>query len=347
MGALRIFLYGGYRNRTPLAYAPIRQALGDRIILTDSPSGAQLVVISHFRDFELFGTEIASMLATWPRLRLVLLSEEPYWDSCWTPDPFTRQQWVQTDAGRVIVTLLNHETSHIYRGAHIPYFLLTDTSYLARYRASFARNAGRSATDWYHHFRQTRHDAVFLMARRTSASLAPDFGNDALLGLSVWRSQMAERCVEASRQGRVICEGQGWSQTPPRQDLSDWHADKFARFDLSTRYMAAFENTHQRDYISEKIWDAFALGAIPLYLAGSDHALHRLIRANGWINFHSSLPQVPAFDATQPVSLAMAEDYAAQQVHLARCFCDMDRVCAEYERFSDALVAELSSICAA
>lgn len=344
MEPLRTFIYGGYRNRNPLAYAPIRRVLGDRILYTDSPADAQLVIISHFKDFDLFGAEIAAMLSKWPWLRLVLLSEEPYWDSCWTPDPFTRLQRVETDAGHVTVTLLNHETSSIYSGARIPYFLLTDTNYLARYRSLFSRNAGFSAEDWLRHFRQTRQDAVFLAARRTSPTLAPDFGGDALLGLSVWRSQMAERCVEASPQGHVLCEGQGWTQTLPRQDLPDWHADKIARFDLATRYMAAFENTHQRDYISEKIWDAFALGAVPLYLAGPEHALHHLIGPDGWINFHSSLPHIPAFDATTPVTLTMAERYASQQAGLASYVSDTDMIATEYERFADKLIAELAAI---
>lgn len=344
MEPLHILAYGGYRNRNPLAYAPIGRVLGDRVLYVDSPADAEIVVISHFKDFDFFGPEIVAMLTKWPKLRLVLLSEEPFWDSCWTPDPFTRHQRIETDAGEVAVTLLNHETSAIYSNARIPYFLLTDSKYLTRYRRLFARNAGLSAEDWLRHFRQTRLDAVFLAARRKTRALSPNFGSDSLLGLSVWRSQMAEHCIEASFQGRVLCEGQGWTQGPRRQDLPDWHGDKIARFDLATRYMAAFENTHQRDYISEKIWDAFALGAIPLYLAGPDHALHRLIGSDGWINFHASLPQIPAFDATTPVTMAMAERYSSQQARLASYVNDTEMIAVEYERFADKLIAELAGI---
>ena len=335
-----IFVFGGYRNRNPLAYAPIRRELGDRIALPDSPAEAQILLVSHYRDFELFGAAIAAMLRQSPRLRLVLLSEEPYWDSCWMPDPFARRQQVATPFGTLDCTVLNHATSRIYRPARIPYFLLTDPRYIARYRPRFDRNAGWGAQDWQHHFARAPADAVFLAARRSARSLAPEFGGDTLRGLSVWRSRMAAACTG----DRVIREGTGWSAGPPRHALADWHADKLDRFDLRARYMGAFENTHHDDYVSEKIWDAFAAGAVPLYLAGPGHALHRLAGPDGWLNFHAHLPQVPVFDAARPVDAALAAAYAAQQERLARLFHDRDVIAAEYDRFCTALLAEFAAV---
>lgn len=337
---IRLLAFGGWRNRQPLAYAPVLHALGDRVELVDSPGEAQILIVSHFRDFALFGAQIHAMLTQWPRLRLVLLSEEPLWDSCYMPDPFTRRQRIETPAGPVDCTVLNHETTRIFRAAHIPYFLLTDRRYIAHYRPRLDRNAGRSARDWQHHFAQAPMDAVFLALRRTEPRHAPVFDGDRLRGLSVWRTAVAEACTGA----RVIRDGRGWTEGPKRQDLPDWHADKLERFDLQARYMSAFENTHHADYVSEKIWDAFAVGAIPLYAAGPGHAVHRLLGPGGWINFHPQLDTTPVFDAARPVDTAMATAYAAQQEKLARLFSDREKIDAEYDRLCEALLAELGAV---
>jgi hypothetical protein len=117
--------------------------------------------------------------------------------------------------------------------------------------------------------------------------------------------------------------------------------DALHRFDLGVRYMSALENTHHSDYVSEKIWDAFAIGAIPLYAAGPGHAVHRLIGSKGWINLFGHLGTVPALDATDPVDMAGATAYAAQQERLAQLFSDHRVIGAEYERLCKALHKEL------
>lgn len=334
---IRVFPFGGYRNRQPLAYEPIRAALGDRIAMADAPDEAQILLISHFADLDLFGARIQALLDRWPQLRLVLLSEEPFWDGCWMPDPFTRRQRLRAGTGAVDCIVLNHETSGMFRAARVPYFLLTDTRYIAHYRSRFTRNAGFSAQDWARHFTLAPMDAVFVATRRTSARLARVHQGDRLRGLSIWRSQIAAAC-----QGpRVVIEGQGWAEGPRRQDLDDWHADKLDRFDLQTRYMAAFENTYQRDYLTEKIWDAFAVGAVPLYAAGPDHAAGRLIGPAGWCNYFGAFDTVPVIEATRLPDRQFVDAYAAVQQRLAALFSDAAAIDAEYQRFAAALLDEL------
>jgi hypothetical protein len=340
MVPISVFIFGGFRNRNPLAYPAIRERLGDRVALVDAPDDADILLISHFSDVDLFGQAIHSMLRRCPGLRLVLFSEEPFWDSCAMPDPFSRIQRFPTYDGVIDCVVLNHETTQMYRAEHIPYFLLTDPRYIAHYRPLFDRNAGWSVEDWVTHFTQARIDAVYLAGRRHSPNQAPDFGDDRMRGLSVWRSHMADAC-----QGHMIIrEGAGWSSGPRRQDLADWHSDKLQRFDLQVRYMSAFENTHQRNYISEKIWDAFAVGSVPLYVASKTHALHRLIGSAGWLNFHEAVPTAIVFVADTPVDLPMAASYAAQQHKLAKLFANAALIDAEYSRFCDALLAELDNV---
>ena len=149
------------------------------------------------------------------------------------------------------------------------------------------------------HFADTRYDAVFVAERRPDPLLSPAYPTADLIALSGYRSAFAERCDGA----RVERRGAGWTDGPPRQDLPDWHTDKLTRYDLSCRYMAAFENTHQPEYVTEKIYDALAMGAVPLYAASAGHAVHRLVGPKGWLNFFDRLDPVPAFDARQPIGI--------------------------------------------
>jgi len=337
---IEVLPFGAFRNRQPLAYAPIARRLAGDVTLVSDPSQARLVLISHHKDLELFGSDLWRMLAARPGLRLVLLSEEPMWDTCWAPDPFSRYQSFMTAAGPLPYAVLNHQTSAMWRADRIPYFLLTDPRYIAHYRPLFDRNAGMRASDWLAQFRNAALDAAFLSEKRTLPRHSPAWPAQEIWGLSVYRSIFTRRCKGDS----LLRAGRGWTEAPPRQDLPDWHADKLAQLDLRCRYISSFENTHQRDYVSEKIFDAFAAGGVPLYFAAPDHAVHRLVGAGGWLNFFARAPEAPVFDACTPVSLADAAAYAATQTRLARLFADPGAAEAELDRFAAALLAELGRL---
>lgn len=333
---IRILPFGAFHNRQPLAYAPIRARLAGQVELVNTPSEAQILLISHHKDLELYGTRLLRLLAARPALRVVLLSEEPFWDSCWAPDPFSRYQGFATPEGVLPYAVLNHHTSAIYRAQRIPYFLLTDPRYIAHYRPLFDRNAGRSAAEWLAHFRDVPLDAGFIGEKRSHDRHNPAFPAQDVWGLSVFRSRFTHLCTA----GRVLRAGKGWSDGPPRQELPDWHADKLALLDLRCRYVAGFENTHQADYLSEKIYDAFAVGAVPLYVAGKTHAVHRLVGPAGWLNFYAPPPKATAFDPRRPVTATEAADYAAVQARLAVLFQDPAATETELDRLTTALMAE-------
>lgn len=328
---IRLLPCGGFQNRSPLAYPPFRNRLASEVAVVDRAEEADLLVISHPMDLDLFGSDLALMLARHRRLRLVLLSEEPFWETAWGRDPFRRDLVAGSLHGPVACRVVSHQTSRLYHSHHLPYFLLTDPRYLAHYRPLFDRNAGRSVAGWLAHFRSAELDAAFMGERRLAPRDRVGFPAQDVWGLSWYRTRFAERC----RKGRVLRAGKGWGDAPPRQSLPDWHADKLAQLDGRCRYLGAFENTHQTDYVSEKIYDAFAVGAVPLYFASPGHGVHDLVGTGGWLNFYAIPPRAPAFDARRPVSLPEAEAYARTQERLARLIADpacagedLDRICA-------------------
>lgn len=334
---IRILTCGAFQNRNPLAYAPFQRRLATELALVDQPEDADLLVISHHLDLELFGSDLYETMARHRHLRLVLLSEEPFWDVGWAPDPFSRDQQFQSPRGTLSYRVLNHQNTAIYHAKHVPYFLLTDPRYLAHYRPLFDRNAGLSVAQWMAHFRNVPLDAAFMGEKRLAARDRIAYPEQNVWALSSYRTRLAQLCEK----GRVLRLGKGWVAGPPRQELPDWHADKLERLDRQCRYLGAFENTHQRDYVSEKIFDAFAIGAVPLYFAAPDHSVHWLAGSGGWLNFHARPPVASAFDPRRPVTLVEAEAYAAAQHRLARQFGNPDLVQADTDRICAALLAEL------
>lgn len=334
---LTLCALGDHRNRQPFAYGSIRSACAGAFRLTDDPYLADAVILAHAGDLAAESAYLAHLQSRLPDLRVVLLSEEPFWDTVWAPDPLTRRQIWPGSEGPVPFSFLNHHTSQIFDFARIPYFLLTDPAYCARYASLFPRNAARSVADWRRHFDQADHDLAFMFERRRTARYAPSFPRVGLFGLSSWRTRLALACDHS----RVLRAGRGWAPGPRRQELPDWHADKLDRLDGRCRMVAALENTHQRTYVTEKLFDAYAVGAAPVYCAAPGHAVERLAVPGSWLNLYDAFRQD---DLTPPRDIVEDQGFLPAfqdaQASLAALFTDPDAVPAELARLCAALQAE-------
>ncbi len=345
---IRIFLIGDFWNRQPLAYAPIRDRLSSKIDIVDDPRDAQLALFSHPHDLATHARTLTYLVAANPRLRPVLLSEEPFWDTCWSPDPFTKYQICSAGPAPFGYAVLNHATSTIYDTTDIPYFLLTDPRYIGRYRPLFDRNAGFSASDWLDRWRKAAWDAAFVAERRDEARHAPIFATQGVWGLSGVRGRITNDCKGA----KILRSGRGWDVDTRRADLPNWHADKLARLDLKCRYVSGLENTHQTNYVTEKIFDAFAVGGVPLYIAAKSHAVTRYVGEGSWINLAAHLPRkdapkVQPFDADTTISADLARAYVGTQNHLAQLFANRARIEDEIDRLSTRLYDALHHLASA
>ena len=336
---LRVATLGCYAHRQPLAYAPIRERCAPAIEVVDDPSAADLLVVAHTKDFDSHCQSLSRLMAARPGRRLVLLSEEPFWDTVWGANPFARWQDYASRVAFLSFVAINHQTSQAFAFERIPYFLLTDPRYINHYKPLFARNAGLSAADWRRHFHAVEWDAAFVAVRRRDRRYDVTFSEHDVQGLCRYRSTLAERAGGAS----VLRMGEGWAAGPPRQALADWHAEKLALLDMKCRYVSGLENTHQASYVSEKIVDAFAVGAVPLYFAGSDHRVTRLAPPGSWINVYGRSSE-DAFDAAAEPPSEVLDAYVEAQRGLDRLFSDPAAVGAELDRFAAALVAEFHSI---
>ncbi|MDU8914024.1 glycosyltransferase family 10 domain-containing protein [Aestuariicoccus sp. MJ-SS9] len=334
---IRIHIAGDYGHRQPLAYAPIQALTAGALELTDDPGAADLVLIAHPRDLDTHGDALRAGLGA--HQRLVLFSEEPFWDTIWGGDPFRRDQIHDTARGPLPYTWLNHFTSPVFAFDRIPYFLLTDRSYFNRYALRFAQNAARGAAHWQAHFDRSR-DIVFMAEKRRNEKFDRAFEGHDVFGLSARRTRIALACIEAGLD--VTCRGHGWEGNVQRSDLRDWHMEKLLELDGAVRVLSAIENTHAAPYVTEKLFDAFAVGGWPLYIAGPDHRVRDLVPEGSWLNLYGLSPE----DAAAAVA-ALTPDpaaYAEAQARLAALFTIRNLV-SEQERLHAALLAELPALC--
>ena len=123
-----------------------------------------------------------------------------------------------------------------------------------------------------------------------------------------------------------------------------------ARLDGRARLQGAIENTHQPDYITEKFFDAFACGAVPLYYASPGHRIHDLgLPPESWLNLYGLTPAVAAERLRGWLEGRFApgfsaDTFAAAQARLNRLFCDRSAWGNERARLARALPRVLAEV---
>lgn len=318
---LRVHLQGQHANRTPLAYPHLAPLWADHITLTnDAPD---LSIFAHPRDVITVKGNTA------------LLSEEPFWDSLFSPDPLADA--ITLPGGRL--HQLNHHTSAIFAHARISYFVLTEPRYIGAYQRLFARNALRNPTDWQALFTKRITDSVFMAECRPEPFHDLTIPEGDIIGLCAWRTRLA-----LTAPGNVQRQGAGWPGSGTRFALTDWHADKITQLDDHTRILSAVENTHQPAYLSEKFFDAFAVGARPLYYASPAHSVHTLgLPPGSWMNLYGLTSDQAASALPTSEDADFFHDYAAAQTMLRDLFTE-DTIAAERARLGRAVIADLQRL---
>lgn len=344
---IKVFKSGAHAHRTPLSYPALWPLFEGDIALVATPQEADLYLFAHSLDVE---AAAGDLVADWRARRrpVVILSEEPFWDTIWGRKPLARDRVLGTPYGPLPVIQLNHHTSDIFDFDRIPYYLLSNHRFAIAYDARFGRNARLTGADWQARFAARATALTFMFERRPEPHHAVRWPEGQIIGLCSWRTGLAEACADELIGGVVERRGQSWpgGGAASRFDLDNWHLDKLTRLDNHTRLMGAVENTHQPGYITEKLFDAFALGALPLYFAGPGHRIHDLnLPPEAWVNLYD-LPVQGAAQAIADIQLtpALFEAYAAAQTQLAARFCNPGHWVAERTRLRRAVLAALRSV---
>ena len=335
---IRVWRGGAHARRTPLSYRWLAPLWEGEVAQVEDPAEADLAIFAHCLDA---AEAPAAVVREWRarRLPLVWLSEEPFWDTIWGRDPMAGRLMVRHPTGLLPLHQVSHQTSAVFRFDILPYYILTNPRFLTTYRRLFARNAARDAADWRTDFAARATETTFMFERRPEPFHDVAWPEGDLVGICARRTRIAEGWEGALRLGA------SWGTGPARFGLQDWHADKIATLDGQARVLGAFENTHQPEYITEKLFDAFACGSLPLYHASPDHRVHGFgLPPLSWLNTWGL-----AEDAVAPAARARLaepgffEAYAAAQSRLAALVAP-DHEAAERARLRRALPAALAEV---
>ncbi len=340
---IRFSLVGRRSHRTPLSYPAYRELLGARLVEVDPAHRPDILVFGTRDDIPQEQLAIETARRYNSAVRVVVLSEEPFWDFLWGGDFREKNGSLDCEFGSVSYAYLNHLTSKIFEFESIPYFITTDDHFLARYCACFKRNIELSVEDFIRRWRDAPIQTAFFAERRLNEKFDEVLaGAEHICGLSRYRSLLA---IEYNEPGTVKI-GKGWGKKGiRRQSLPDWHLDKLTRLDGNARLVSALENTHLHSYITEKLVDAYAVGAVPMYYAGPEHRVTELCPSRSFLNLYGMTPE----EAVETIrtfsdSESFAQDYIADQQHLALRFGDAGVVQRERLRVIAEIFKELQDI---
>jgi hypothetical protein len=305
------------------------------------PEEADILVAGFSKDFKDESERLSILLNKKPSLRLVILSEEPLWDSLWSGEFWKPKGSFVDGSFNCQFDIFNHVTTPIYHFQKFPYFITTSDDYFVRYHNFFRRNAQLSDEDILSVWQQAPIRQAYFAENRSGATY--DFSNKELdmFGLSSFRTGITEL---ANNPG-VLRVGQGWGGEIKRQTLPDWHLDKLATLNRQSFIVSAIENTHQRSYISEKIFDAFAVLGIPLYVASPQHSVHRVLSEGSYINLYglSITEAIDTINSFEP-TIEFLSAYRQTQASLAELFNDAEGFWAERKRVINQIINSISEI---
>jgi hypothetical protein len=277
----KIYLYGRHANRTPFSY-PEYKVLFDRYVeYVNDINAADSVILGFSIDLNGLKDTYEKLLLKKPYLKFMVFSEEPLWDLMSVNDPLTnKSQWFFGDHELSFLSY-NHFNSDIFNFDKVPYFLTTDSQYAARYLYHLTQRVNRfNEIELKKHWQSASVKIGFLQQRRLNEnSIRPELQH---LAQSSFRTELAELLSVDN----VLVEGAGWGSVSSRQRKNDWHLDKLVKYSDRVALFSGIENTLNCSYITEKIFDAFAMGSWPIYIANPSHRVFEFADKGSFTNLY-------------------------------------------------------------
>lgn len=316
---LKIFCFGPHAKRIPFSYCAYRPFFEQHFCFVEHAEQADFLVVGYVSDIRNNGEQIKSWRTKNPALQLVVFSEEPLWDTHWYKNWWDKKQWAYVPLANHTekwpYVFINHVTSDAFNFYTLPYFLTTEDHYVQRYAHLLRQNLKLSPADLLKQWQRAAYRYRFIAEKRNEARHQRVLDSGELIGLSVYRTELAEQLNSLG--ASVCCEGKGWHSGLPRQSLPDWHLDKLVKVNNQSFILSAIENTHVTNYISEKIFDAYAMNALPLYWASSDHRVNTMVLPESFVNVYQQpveavCIELQNFVVTEP----LLESYRQSQQNL-------------------------------
>lgn len=338
MSKVNVYLYGRHSNRTPLSYIEYQLLFRHSINLVDSVERADVIVVGYSVDLVGFYQTHGSTVRSLPDLKVLVLSEEPLWDLISANDPVETKASVMINDENYNFTVANFFNSPIFSFQVMPYFITTESKYCARYAYEFTDLMQNfDAKEMLRRWRNCEKKIGFLQQRRTNeVHYAEKYGYIALSG---YRTSLAEYLDTAE------VRGLGWGKEAPRQTLQDWHLDKILRYKRKFTLFSSLENTLVRNYVTEKVFDAFAMCSFPVYYADPEHRIFDLVEQDSFLNLHSYSEEAAAnlISDWSPTDMSV-EKYFNSIKSLNALFCDPGNLMLERERVVSETMKQITKV---
>lgn len=283
---IKIYTFGQFSNRIPFNYPDYFPYFESFFEYVDSPKYADFLVCGFFGDIKNFSGLVSDTKVGNPNIQLVVFSEEPLWDTLWYykwEEPIHNVKVAVNGVEEIwSFHFLNHANTDLYDFVNIPYFLTTTDHYIQRYIYLLNSKLKLATKEILSQWKESKFKYTFIAEKRLRQDYSKYSNDGLLLGLSVYRTEVAS--VVADRSNQCICIGKGWNTEESRQGLPDWHLDKIVYLNKTGCIVSAIENTALNNYVSEKPFDVITTGSIPVYWLTDEHRLADMIDHDSILN---------------------------------------------------------------
>jgi hypothetical protein len=274
--APKIHLAGAQTAFCPLAHASVRAMIGERIAWTDTPEAADLVILGSRKDLRA-QSEALQPLVTRPNgPSIAVMSSRP--------------QRAERD-GDLPHSLFCPGNSDIFAFRKLPFEVVHDDRSAVRLANLLAFWAAHSAEDMLQNWRNASLSTVLFADEGAGADPAP-----APRGVHpVWLTKYRRAVARHVRGKDVLRLGERQIDDTPAPERQ---LDRLARFSGRVRLLATYEAVSQPDCVSPTLFEAFAIGAVPVCWAAQNHRVFDMVPAAAMLNTHG----VDAADAARKIT---------------------------------------------
>ena len=270
MGLIKYYKYGYSTKICPFSYVSYQEALSKFFCEVDCAGDADFILFSYINDIYKDFSEFLSVKQDKPA---ILVSEEPIWDNSWS-------SFIRSEKGDYIARdncddslyfhyhIINHKFTDIFEYKYIPYFLTTDQVYLNNYQ--FYLNL-LNRIDFNKSYKSKIYDVTGLYYRKNPSEPNQfDFSNNtAGLCLNQLKDKLVDYLVTIPE---LHCDffGRGNKDLGSLTAETIYNGNSFHRNKLdwcfkNAKFLLAFENTIEDNYLTEKIFDSILSLSVPIF----------------------------------------------------------------------------------
>lgn len=277
LNKIKYYLYGKSASISVFKYRSYNSEISKYFQAVNNASDADVVIASYVHDIETDILRFNSCKAK-NNAKAVILSEEPLWDHSWSTNiqVHNNQYFVENreKTVRADFELFNHSTSDIYEYEYIPHFLTTNDLYIKNYIHNL-KNFSKIRPSTLYNIK--KYDVTGIFSRR----LVNEPNNFAFSNskqgkcLNTIKNDLADLLVD--NDNGLNCDFFGYNNSQ-LDGLTDdtiydgytFHRKKIDWCNTNSRFLFALENTIQKNYITEKVFDAVCSFSVPIYFCDDE-----------------------------------------------------------------------------